>query len=155
MSSAFRIGQSAIASEPSRIASVSRNGEATEPVSRWSRPMTIGAPSSPRCTRSFNASPNRARSPIPNQQIRAGSPWNCTRCCASVIQRRKCSFSGNSSSTSRSVRCRSLASPDSATQRNGPRPSQNSGRMYSGTNPGIAKASVTPASAATVRMLFP
>src|SRR5881394_3686918 len=34
LSSAFKIAQSAIASEPSRIASVSRNGEATEPVSR-------------------------------------------------------------------------------------------------------------------------
>ena len=33
-SNAFRIAQSAIASEPSRIPSVSRNGEATEPVSR-------------------------------------------------------------------------------------------------------------------------
>ena len=28
------------------------------------------------------------------------------------------------------------ASPDNATQRNGPRPSQKSGRMYAGTNPG-------------------
>src|SRR5205814_192145 len=33
-SSAFRIGQSPIASEPSRIASVSRYGEATDPESR-------------------------------------------------------------------------------------------------------------------------
>ena len=41
--SALRIGQSATASEPSRIASVSRCGEATEPASRWSRPITIGA----------------------------------------------------------------------------------------------------------------
>src|SRR5213592_3605549 len=41
--SALRTGQSAIASEPSRIDSVSRFGEATEPESRWSRPITIGA----------------------------------------------------------------------------------------------------------------
>ena len=41
-SSAFSSGQSAIASEPSAIASVSRYGEATEPESRWSRPITIG-----------------------------------------------------------------------------------------------------------------
>ena len=41
--SAFRIGQSAIASEPSCIASVSRYGDATEPASRWSRPITTGA----------------------------------------------------------------------------------------------------------------
>ena len=33
-SRAFRIGQSAIASEPSAIASVSRYGDATEPESR-------------------------------------------------------------------------------------------------------------------------
>ena len=45
--SAFRIGQSAIASEPSRIASVSRYGEATEPESRWSRPITTGADTAP------------------------------------------------------------------------------------------------------------
>ena len=37
------MGQSATASEPSRMASVSRLGEATEPASRWSRPITIGA----------------------------------------------------------------------------------------------------------------
>ena len=43
LSSAFSSGQSAIASEPSAIASVSRYGDATEPASRWSRPMTIGA----------------------------------------------------------------------------------------------------------------
>ncbi len=46
--SAFRIGQSATASVPSFIASVSRFGEATEPQSRWSRPITIGAFTSPR-----------------------------------------------------------------------------------------------------------
>ena len=40
--SALRSGQSATASEPSSIASVSRFGEATDPESRWSRPMTIG-----------------------------------------------------------------------------------------------------------------
>ena len=32
-----------MASEPSCIASVSRLGLATEPQSRWSRPMTMGA----------------------------------------------------------------------------------------------------------------
>ena len=32
-----------MASEPSRMFSVSRFGEATDPVSRWSRPMTMGA----------------------------------------------------------------------------------------------------------------
>ena len=62
-SSAFRIGQSAIASEPSRIASVSRYGEATEPESRWSRPITTGADTAPERTSSLIASPARARSP--------------------------------------------------------------------------------------------
>ena len=38
-------------------------GEATLPVSRWSRPMTIGARSSPRATRSLIATPNFARAP--------------------------------------------------------------------------------------------
>ena len=60
---ALRIGQSAIASEPSRIASVSRYGEATEPASRWSRPITTGALTAPLRTSSFIASPAFARSP--------------------------------------------------------------------------------------------
>ena len=58
LSSALRIGQSATASVPSFIASVSRNGDATLPVSRWSRPITIGADSSPLATRSLSATPN-------------------------------------------------------------------------------------------------
>jgi hypothetical protein len=45
--SALSSGQSAMASEPSRMPSVSRKGEATEPVSRWSRPITMGAFNSP------------------------------------------------------------------------------------------------------------
>ena len=60
---AFSSGQSAMASEPSSIDSVSRYGLATEPQSRWSRPMTIGALTLPRATRSLNASPARSRSP--------------------------------------------------------------------------------------------
>ena len=62
-SSALRTGQSAMASDPSSIPSVSRLGLATEPQSRWSRPMTIGALSSPFATSSLNFSPARARSP--------------------------------------------------------------------------------------------
>src|ERR671912_534613 len=65
LSSAFRMGQSATASEPSRIASVSRKGEATEPVSRWSRPMATGAFNAPRRTSSLMASPISAREPQP------------------------------------------------------------------------------------------
>ena len=55
-------------------ASVSRLGLATEPESRWSRPMTMGACSSPRATISLKARPSRARSASPTQQIRAGRP---------------------------------------------------------------------------------
>ena len=48
--------------------------------------------------------------------------------------------------------CRALRADaelaNSAAHRNGPLPSQNRGRMYSGTNPGISYALVTPASTA-------
>src|SRR5436305_1608145 len=40
----------------------------------------------------------------------------------------------------------SSGSPERATQRNGPLPSQNKGRIYSGTNPGISTAPRQPAS---------
>ena len=59
LSSALSSGQSDTASEPSCIASVSRLGLATEPESRWSRPITIGALSSPRATISLKARPRR------------------------------------------------------------------------------------------------
>ena len=58
-------GQSETASEPSRIASVSRLGDATEPASRWSLPITIGAETSPVRTSSLNAAPARARANAP------------------------------------------------------------------------------------------
>src|SRR5262249_56216964 len=61
--SALSIGQSAIASDPSSIASVSRYGDATEPLSRWSRPITIGALISPDSTSLLNSNPARSRSP--------------------------------------------------------------------------------------------
>ena len=63
LTSALSSGQSAMASEPSAIASVSRYGEATEPESRWSRPITIGALISPEATISLNRSPAPSRSP--------------------------------------------------------------------------------------------
>ena len=63
LTSALSSGQSATASEPSAIASVSRLGDATEPESRWSRPMTIGALTSPAATSRLNSSPAVARSP--------------------------------------------------------------------------------------------
>ena len=140
LTSALSSAQSAIASEPSSIASVSRYGEATEPQSRWSRPITTGAFSSPEATISLNFRPARWRSPYPSQQIRAGRPWNCTRSPAMVIHFRSRSLSGNSSRIARSVAAMSAGSPDSAAQRNGPLPSQNSGRMYAGTKPGNSNA---------------
>ena len=76
---AFSSGQSATASLPSFMLSVSRKGDATEPQSRWSRPITIGALILPFFTRSLMASPNWARSPYPSQQILAGNPWNLIR----------------------------------------------------------------------------
>src|SRR5439155_1596003 len=76
--SAFRIGQSAIASEPSLIDSVSLYGEATLPASRWSRPITIGALIRPEATSRLKARPALARAPWPSQQMRAGKPWKAT-----------------------------------------------------------------------------
>src|SRR5271170_5342438 len=133
---AFNSAQSATASDPSFIASVSRYGEATEPQSKWSRPMTMGPFNSPLVTSSLIANPNLSRSPYPSQHILDGNPWNFTFFCAKVIHRFRCPFSGNISSTSLSVRAISEVSPESAAQRNGPFPPQNKGRIYAGTNPG-------------------
>jgi len=71
---AFSIGQSAMASLPSFIASVSRFGDATLPQSKWSRPITIGAFTFPDLTNSLKARPAFSRSPCPSQQMRAGNP---------------------------------------------------------------------------------
>ena len=87
--------------------------------------------------------------------MRAGRPWKATRSSAIVIQRRSDSSSGKSSRMASSVRRMSSGSPDSATQRNGPLPSQKSGRMKAGTKPGKSKASATPAAWAWARMLLP
>ncbi len=102
--------------------------------------MTIGAFNSPLATISLNASPARWRSPSPSQQMRAGNPWNAMRSPARSSQRASDALSGKSSRTLRSVFAMSSGSPDSATQRNGPLPSQNSGRMYAGTKPGKSNA---------------
>ena len=67
----------------------------------------------------------------------------------------RCLSSGSSSFTFASVFAMSAGLPDSATQRNGPTPRQNSGRMYAGTKPGKSKAFFTPSSSATWRMLLP
>ena len=139
------------------MASVSRYGEATLPLSRWSRPITIGADSSPDATISLKRSPALARSPYPSQQMRAGSPWNATRSSAISSHRCRRVSSGNSSDTARSVFAMSSGSPESAAHRNGPLPSQNNGRTNAGTNPGYAYARswASPPSSAPARRLFP
>ncbi len=121
-------GQSETASEPSFMASVSRFGEATDPESRWSRPITSG-PISPRATISLKASPSLWRSPKPTQQMRAGSPWKAIRSPAMSSQFARCASCGISSFTLASVFRMSSGSPESAAQRKGPIPRQNSGRM--------------------------
>src|SRR5699024_1504070 len=90
--SAFKIGQSATASLPSFIDSVSRFGEATDPESRWSLPMTIGALNSPDATMSFIILQNLARSPYPGQQLRGGKPWKLIFFRAIRIQWQRCSL---------------------------------------------------------------
>ena len=77
----------------------------------------------------LNSSPALSRSPAPSQQMRAGSPWKAMRSGASRIHRCRLSLSGNSRRTALSVAWMSAGSPDSAAQRNGPLPAQNSGRM--------------------------
>ena len=105
--SALSSGQSATASEPSRIASVSRCGEATEPASRWSRPITIGARSSPEATISLKRSPAQVALAVaePADARRAG-PGSGRARCARRIQRAMCSWSPNRSRIAASVpRC--------------------------------------------------
>ena len=145
---ALRIGQSAIASEPSRIASVSRFGVATQPASRWSRPMTIGAPTSPEATSSLTRSPAGARRRSRASRSAPGAPGTGPSRAARRSQRWSPSSSGKSSVSARSMRAMSAGSPDSAAPRNGPLPSQKSGRMKAGTKPGKSKAFSTPASRA-------
>ena len=104
LSSALSSGQSETASLPSFMLSVSRLGEATLPLSRWSRPMTIGAETSPFRTISLKARPRRWRWPRPTQQMRAGRPWKAIRSRAMSSQRWRCGSSGISSFTLASVR---------------------------------------------------
>ena len=79
--------------------------------------------------------------------MRAGRPWNATRSRASRIQRAQRRRPRETSRERRAVgRGRGpRGSPERTAQRNGPLPSQKSGRMYSGTNPGMSNASSTPA----------
>jgi hypothetical protein len=102
--------------------------------------MTIGAEMSPRATRSLKSAPALSRSPYPSQQIRAGSPWKAIFSRAPRIHFWRRSLSGKSFMTAWSVTSMSLGSPESAAHRNGPLPSQKSGRMYAGTKPGNSNA---------------
>ena len=61
--------------------------------------------------------------------MRAGRPWKCTFSPAIRIHRASASFSGNRSRIGRVGGGDVAGSPDSAAHRNGPLPSQNSGRM--------------------------
>ena len=70
----YTIVVSATASDPSFIFSVSLFGDATDPASKWSLPITIGASNSPFATILFIASPNIFLSLYPSQQILAGNP---------------------------------------------------------------------------------
>src|SRR5450759_1770048 len=99
----------------------------------------MGAFTFPVFTSSLNARPAFSLSPCPIQQMRAGNPWKAIFCCAIFIQRIMPSLCGNNFIITSSVTAMSLGSPLSAAQRKGPLPSQNNGRMYSGTNPGKSK----------------
>ena len=155
LTKAFKIGQSAIASDPSFIASVSLLGDATDPQSKWSLPITMGAFSSPLFTMSFKAKPNLTLSLKPNQQILDGNPWNSTFSLAILIQWQRALSSLNISKANWSVLKISFLSPDNATHLNGPLPSQNNGLIYSGTKPGISNAFLTPAFSAWALILLP
>ena len=156
-SSAFRIGQSAIASLPSRILSVSRNGDATLPVSRWSRPMTIGAESSPLRHEIVDARRRTAPArPGPASRCAPAAPGSARVRAPASIQRRRCASSGNSSSDQvvGAVRCprdRPRARPSGTA----PSPRRRAG----GCTPARTRECRTRrrrrASKATVRMLLP
>ena len=81
--------------------------------------------------------------------MRAGSPSKCTASPAFSSQRTSPALSGKSALTASSVLRMSSGSPESATQRNGPRPSANCGRMYAGTKPGNSNARSKPPSCAS------
>ena len=91
--------------------------------------MTIGALISPVATSSLNRTPGPVALAVaepadPGRQALEGDllPGRANPAGSG-------SLSGNRSSTARSVASMSVGSPDSAAQRNGPLPSQNSGRM--------------------------
>src|SRR6476660_240517 len=96
----------------------------------------MGALTFPTFTSSLNASPAFSRSPCPNQHIRAGNPWKAIFSLANLNHRCNDWFCGNNLDITSSVTAISFGSPLNAAHRNGPLPSQKSGRMYAGTKPG-------------------
>ena len=112
LTSALSSGQSAIASEPSSIDSVSRYGEATEPESRWSRPITIGALISPLRDELVEAQPEPAALAVAEPADPRRQPLEGDALAApSGSSAPSASSSGNSSSTARSVAAMSAGSP--------------------------------------------
>ena len=92
--------------------------------------MTIGRLELARATMSLNRSPAWSRSPYPSQQMRAGRPWKRT------FSRGQPDPPGQRLVVGEQLEDGPVGggdvlagSPDSAAQRNGPLPSQNSGRM--------------------------
>ena len=72
--------------------------------------------------------------------MRAGSPWNATRSLRELEPAlRAARRPERASRSASSVPSMSSGSPDSAAHRNGPLPSQKSGRMYAGTKPGYVE----------------
>jgi hypothetical protein len=120
LTSALSSGQSAIASDPSRMALGLPVGRRDRAAVEVVAPDDDGRVNRPSATISLNRSPAGRVRRSPSQQMRAGSPWNATRSPARRIQRASDSFSGKRSRMARSVAAMSAGSPDSAAQRNGP-----------------------------------
>ena len=156
LSSALRIGQSAIASLPSCIASVSRNGDATLPVSRWSRPITIGA-------RQLAARDEVVERDAESRALALAQPADARRQpleldplarerdpAPQVLVVRK-QLEHQLVGARDVARDRRRARPSGTV----PSPRRRAAGCTPARSPGMSNASATPASNATVRMLLP
>ncbi len=151
---AFNRAQSAMASLPSTMASVSRSGIDALPASRWSRVKATGPSISPEPISSLTASAALVRSWWPSQQMRAGRPvkamlWALANHCVTR------GTSLNISVSNESILVIVASLPEIAIHRNGPMASQNIGRMNRVTKLGISMASSTPARSASLRSQLP
>ena len=106
--------------------------------------MTIGAFSLPRLHHVVHAPGRTARARRNPASRCGGSPWNLTLARQVDPALRMSSGEQLQHQVVGARECRRIAR--NAAQRNGPRPSQNSGRMYSGTKPGKSNAFFTPCS---------